>query len=84
MYSIRCDDRKFNKVKVKGIVKAYRERRLRHTFPESASHEEDDKCKILADQIVHNLKTVLVNKCSLNPNDCKRFVLPDGISTLVY
>jgi len=30
MYSVRCDDQKFNKVKVKGIVKAYREQRLRH------------------------------------------------------
>jgi len=86
MYSIRCDDRKFNKVKVKGIVNAYRERRLRHKhFLRALRMKKMTSAKFWQIRsLIHNLKTVLVNKCSLNPNDCKRFVLPDGISTLAY
>jgi len=33
---------------------------------------------------VHNLKTVLIKKSALNPNDSKRFVLSDGVNTLAY
>jgi len=83
IFSLRCDDKKYNKVKTKGIIKAYHERKLRHTFRQSTLQKEENKSQVLADQM-HNLKTVLVNKSSLNQNDCKRYILHNGINTLEY
>ena len=86
MYSIRCSDKKFNKVKSKGIIKAYRQHKLRHRhFLRALSKKKSTKAKFWQiKSSMHNLKTVLVNKRSLNPCDCKRFILPDGFRTLSF
>ena len=86
MYSIRCENKKFNKVKAKGIVKAYRQRNLRHKhYLKALSNMKTTEAEFWQIRSsLHNLKTVLVRKTSLNPTDCKRFVLPNGIDTLAY
>jgi len=77
---------KSNKVKAKGISKAYKIHNLRH----------DSFLKVLRSKVLtnakfcrfqsanHVLKTVLVDKLCLSPFDCKRYILLDGISTLAF
>ena len=86
MYSIRCDKKEFNKVKAKGIVKVFWQYKLRHRhFLRALRKKETTSAKFWQiKSSVHNLKTVLVNKSALNPNDCKRFVLENGIDSLAY
>ena len=95
MYSIRCESKKkFNKVKSKGgIIKAsYRQRNLRHRHYLRAllSNTKTRNAEFwqITRSSIHDLKTVIVCKkkktSSLNPIDCKRFVLPNGIDTLAY
>ena len=86
MYSIRCDKKKFDKVKANGIAKVYRQHKLRHRhFLRSLCKKEITSAKFWQIKSnVHNLKTVLVNKSALNRNDCKRFVLDNGTATLAY
>jgi len=48
MYFLQCNHKKFNKLKAKGIIKVYRQCK---TFP-SSTLQEDDKCHVLADQII--------------------------------
>ena len=86
MYSIRCDKKKFDKMKAQGIAKVYQQHKLRHRhFLRALRKKEITSAKfwqIMSN--VHNLKTVLFNKSVLNPNDCKHFVLDNGIATLAY
>jgi len=86
MYSIRCDKKEFNKVKAKGIAKVYRQRKLRHRhYLRALRKKAITKAKFWQiKSCLHNLKTVLVDKSPLNPNDCKRLVLDNGIATLAY
>ena len=86
MYSIRCQDQKWNKVKAKGIIKAYRQRKLRHKhFVRALCKKKTTKAKFWQIRSsVHNLKTVFVSKNSLNPCDCKRYILCNGVNTLSY
>ena len=86
MYSIQCVNKDHNKLKAKGIVKVYRQRKLRHRHFLRALCKKKTTCAKfwLIRSSIHNLKTVLVNKSSLNPNDCKRYVLHNGINTLAY
>jgi len=86
MYSIRCVNKDHNKLKAKGIVKVYCQRKLRHRHFLRALHKKKTtSAKFwLIRSSIHNLKTVLVNKSSLNPSDCKRYVLHNGINTLAY
>ena len=59
MYSILCDDKKYNKVKVKGIIKAYRQRKLRHKhFLRALRMKETTSAEFWQIRSsVHNLKT---------------------------
>jgi len=86
MYSIRCDKKKYDKVKAKGIAKVYRQRKLRHRHFLRALRKKEITSALFwqIKSNVHNLKTVLINKSALNPNDCKRFVLDNGVDTLAY
>jgi len=86
MYSIRCENKKFNKVKANGIIKAYCQRNLRHKhYLRALSSMKTRKSEFWHIRYsLHNLKTVFVRKTSLNPIDCKRYVLHNGIDTLAY
>jgi len=86
MYSLRCERKRDSKLKAKGIVKAYRQRRLRHKhFVRALRMQTTTKARFWQIRSsMHNLKTVYVSKSSLNPNDCKRYILPGGIDTLAY
>ena len=86
MYSIRSDKKKFDKVKAKGIAKVYRQNKLRHRhFLRALRNKEVTSAQFWQIKSkVHDLKTVLVNKSALNPNDCKRYVLDNGVDTLAY
>jgi len=71
-------------LKVKGIVKAYHQHELRHRhFIRAICKKKTTSAKFWQIRSsTHNLKTVLVNNSSLSRNDCKHFVLADGINTL--
>jgi len=86
MYSIRCDKKEFDKVKAKGSAKVYRQHKLRHRhYLRALRKKAITGAKFWhIKSCVHNLKTVLVNKSAINPNDCKRFVLDKGTATLAY
>ena len=86
MYSIRCAAKSQDKVKVKGIVKVYRQRKLRHRhFLRALRNKKTTRAKFWQiKSSVHDLKTALIDKSALNPNDCKRFVLNNGISTVAF
>ena len=86
MYSIRCLNQDHNKLKAKGIVKVYRQRKLRHRhFLRALRKKQSTSAKFWQIRSsVHNLKTVLINKSALNPTDCKRYVLENGIQTLAF
>ena len=66
MYSIRCENKKFNKVKAKGIIKAYHQRNLRHKhYLRALSNMKTRTPKFWQIRSsLHNLKTVLVRKSS--------------------
>jgi len=86
MYSLRCEQKSDSKLKAKGIVKVYRQRRLRcKHFVRALRMQTTTKARFWQIRSsTHNLKTVFVSKSSLNSNDCKRYVLPGGIDTLAY
>jgi len=83
---MRCDDKTQNKLKAKGIIKAYRECKLRHKhFPRALRKKKTTKAKFWQIRSSeHNLKTVLVNKSALNLADCKHYILPNRIQTLAF
>ena len=86
MYSVRCQDKNWNKIKAKGIIKAYQQHKLRHKhFVRALCKKKTTKAQFWQIRSsMHNLKTVLVSKNSLNLCDCKRFVLPNDVNTLAY
>lgn len=82
-YSFKClDEEPQNKSKgVKRNVVA------KLTMEEYSQSLEDRNLKILKQQYIfrsdlHRVYTMNINKVALNSNDDKRFILPDGISTL--
>ena len=85
MYSLPSENKKDNKLKAKRIIKAYHQRKLWHKHFVRALRKKTTKAKFWQIRSsMHYLKAVLVNMCCLNPNDCKRYVLPNGINTLAY
>jgi len=85
MYSILSDDNTA-KVKVKGIVKAYRRHKLRPTaFLTALCEKKTSNAEFRQFKSSnHVIRTVTVKKICLSPFDCKRFILEYGEKTLAF
>jgi len=83
MYCLKCD---YPKITAKGIKKSYMKRHVRHSAFIDALR---DKSRSMAffktfKSVNHVISTVEINQVCLSPFDSKRYILPDGISTLAY
>ena len=71
----------------KGIKKSYIKRHVRHpAFVDALRDEQQSSMARFKTfrSINHIVSTVDVEKTCLSPFDTKRYILPDGISTLAY
>ena len=84
-YSYKTDDRKSHK-KAKGIVKSVRERELTHQHHKDCLLKKEKRN--VSQNVIRGHKLVnyteSVSKVALNPEDNKRYILEDGISTLPF
>ena len=83
MYSLKCE---YPKMTAKGIKKSYMKRHVRHSaFVDALRDKSRSTARFKTfKSINHVISTVDINKVCLSPFDCKRYILPDGISTLAY
>ena len=84
MYSLKCG--KITKRTAKGIKKSYMKHHLKHeAFLKALRKEKLDPAEFQTFKSSnHVVKTVTIKKIGLSPYDMKRYILPDGISTLAY
>jgi len=70
----------------KGIKKCYIKHHLKHqTFLKALRKEMLDPAEFKTFKSTNYVvKTVTIKKIGLSPYDMKRYILPDGISTLAY
>ena len=84
MYSLKLS--KGAKSTAKGLKNSFQKKHLNHeTFEDSLNN----KTKTTAEFVVlrsknHTIRTLVVKKDGLNPFDDKRYILPDGKTTLSY
>jgi len=84
MYSLKCS---YPKMTTKGIKKSYIKRHVRHSaFVDALRDKQQSSMARFKTfrSINHIVSTVDVEKICLSPFDTKRYILPDGISTLAY
>ena len=76
-----------SKMTAKGIKKSYIKHHVRHSAFVDAlrdkKHSSPARFKTFK-SVNHVISTVDINKICLSPFDTKRYILPDGISTLAY
>jgi len=84
LYSINCG--KISKMAAKGIKKSYIKHHLKHkAFLKALREKRIDMTEFKTFKSTnHVVKTVTIKKIGLSPYDTKRYILPDGISTLAY
>ena len=75
-----------NKIRTKGIKKAFVKKNVRHEhFLETLKTLKSTASKFRKFQSDrHSVRTVEVNKACLNAFDDKRYLLSDGVHTLAY
>jgi len=83
MYSLKCN---YSKMAVKGVKKSYIKRHVKHSaFVNALCNKSRSTARFKTFKSVnHVVSTVDINKVCLSPFDSKRYILPDGISTLAY
>ena len=84
MYSLKCS---YPKMTAKGIKKSYIKRHVRHsTFVNALRGKQQSSTARFKTfrSTNHVVSTVDIEKICLSPFDSKRYILPDGISTLAY
>ena len=84
MYSLKCS---YPKMTAKGIKKSYIKRHVRHSAFVDALRDKQQSSTArfkTFKSVNHVVSTVDIEKICLSPFDSKRYILPDGISTLAY
>ena len=79
--------KKESKMTAKGIKKSYMKRHVRHSAFVNVLRDKKDSSPARFKSfrsVNHVVKTVDIHKVCLSPFDTKRYILPDGISTLAY
>ena len=87
MYCLRVpNEKKQSKIHAKGIKKSYLKKHVRHEqfLDVLKSHKSTSSTFRTFRSVNHVLQTVEIKKRCLNAFDDKRYILEDGVSTLVY